>query len=646
VEITRVTAGDRSWNPGDPRWLPHNRNVLTFDYRAISFVDENQVRVRSWLEGLEPGWQVPQRPHQWNIHYNFLPPGRYRLHLQAANADDQWSEVASSEFIHIRFPFWHTGWFYSLVLFTVATVGFFSHRFVNQRRYLRLLRKEVISRVAELQQSESRFGVTLDSIADGVLTTGLKGDVLYMNPAAELIFGPSSENISSPVLRDLFRLPGISEKELNELIKHVFTGTVWTSRLKLERPDQDVQLIEVGTAALRDSDQQLLGAVIVVRDVTEKVRLQEELDQSQKLASLGTLAGGIAHDFNNLLAVIKWNVSALQQDANQTTQKHAIELIDNAVDQATTLSEQMLTFARGGIPLLQTCFLDTLIRSSIALHANESNLQFKVDLADDLWPVEVDTVQFNQVLNNLLTNASQAMPAGGTISVRAANRQLANNDGAGREVEIEIQDQGEGIPPDKLQRVFEPYFTTKSKGFGIGLATCYSIIKKHHGKLTVVSEVGQGSTFRIRLPASTNTPKAPEQNSQLEDNVSNRILVVDDDDLVRKSLTAVLKTAEFQVVAVSNGSEAITTYQQDQALGGHFHAVLIDLTMPGGLDGCETIKRLLKIDPDVRGIVISGYSDEQVLANYEQYGFVDRLQKPSSLEELQNVLNRLPVNQN
>ncbi len=344
VELVQATAGNQSWNPAQARKLLHDHNAVSFDYRAISFVDEREIQIRSWLEGLESGWQVSDRSYDWNIHYDFLPPGDYRLHLQAANADGRWSEMASSALIRILPPFWQTAWFYSVVLIGVAGAGFFTHRFFSQRRYLGRLKCEVVARVDELQQSESRFGVTLDSIADGVLTTGLDGEVLYMNPAAEQILGQSMEHTRGKKLSEFLATSGCTEKDRNALMTHLFEGTTWTSRLKLEKPDSSARLVEAGTAPLTSVDQKLLGAVVVVRDVTDKVRLQQELDQSQKLASLGTLAGGIAHDFNNVLAVIKWNLSTLRNDSGEPGQLHAIELIDDAVTQATNLSEQILTF--------------------------------------------------------------------------------------------------------------------------------------------------------------------------------------------------------------------------------------------------------------------------------------------------------------
>lgn len=644
LEITRTIAADESLPKRDEHIIAHHRNAVTFHYRINSFVNEKQTQIRSWLQGLETNWQAPEKPHDWKIEYNFLPPGIYQLHLQAANANGNWSEIATSETIHIRPPFWHTAWFHSLIWILVATVGFFSHRFVNQRRYLRRLKREAITRHAELKQSESRFGVTLNSIADGVITTGLEGELRYMNPAAEKIIGKSLADGDVDTLGKFLLALGCSPEDQHDLHEQVLEGTSWTTTLRFKKNGGEDRLVEIGTAPLRSDDQELLGAVVVFRDVTSKVRLQNELDQSKRLASLGNLAGGIAHDFNNLLAVIRWNLSTLNTQSDTEDRENSLELIEDALIQAMRLSEQILTFAQGGTPLLQSCALSGLIRNSTSLVPTDSKIEYVFNIEEDLWPVDVDTVQISQVLQNILSNATQAMPQGGLIKVRARNRFEMESTPPEPVVEIEIEDQGVGIGVDEIGRVFEPYFSTKKKGHGIGLATCYSIVQKHKGKLTVDSELGQGSTFRIQLPASTHTPRPTNEVAQPKVQIQSakRLLIIDDDELIRKSLTAILSLAGFHVITAGGGSEAIELYRNEMAAGQQIHAVLIDLTMPGGLDGCQTLTGLLDVDPTVRGIVISGYSDEQVLSNYRSHGFVGRLQKPCSLDEIKTVLGQLP----
>jgi len=269
----------------------------------------------------------------------------------------------------------------------------------------------------------------------------------------------------------------------------------WSSDqpLQLEMPDRSEKLVEVSFLPLKNVKRELLGAVIALRDVTDKTRLQKELANSQKLASLGTLAGGIAHDFNNLLSVIVSKASILSDELSGPLCQEAISRVDNAVMQARKLTGRFLTFSRENALLLETVQVVNLIRDASSMVTAESNIRCDLDIADDLFPVDVDAGQFNQVLNNLLSNARQSMPSGGQIRIGATNRVEPRTQD--RLVDIEIQDTGDGISPERLDRVFEPYFTTKKYGSGIGLATAYSILQQHNGRLTARSELGVGSSF-------------------------------------------------------------------------------------------------------------------------------------------------------
>ena len=385
----------------------------------------------------------------------------------------------------------------------------------------------------------------------------------------------------------------------------------------------------------------LLGAVIAIRDVTEKTRLQQELVNSQKLSSLGSLAGGIAHDFNNLLSVVIWNIAILREQLPKSLAQEPFELIDNTVLQARNLTNQLLTFAKGGKPRLETCYLDSLISDAVSIIPPESGCRIELNVVKDLLPVEIDIGQFNQVLTNLLVNAMQAMPSEGWIRICAKNcveSRITNE----RSVEIEISDTGIGIAPDQIDRIFDPYFTTKDNGSGIGLATAYSIVQQHRGNLTVRSKLGVGTSFRIVLPASSRIPREePSEKHSGEQLRAGRVLIVDDNDGVRETMGALLSAVGFEVLTVADGYDAIEIYQEEYSQGRSFHAVLLDLNIPNGLGGRETIKELLRIDSDVDGVVCSGYSDDQVLSDYKSYGFKARLSKPCTLKELTDVLSDL-----
>ena len=366
--------------------------------------------------------------------------------------------------------------------------------------------------------------------------------------------------------------------------------------------------------------------------------MQEDLLKGQKLESLGLLAGGIAHDFNNILTAIIGNVSLARMQVGEG-HKAAVRLAasENALARATDLTRQLLTFARGGEPIKKVIEVGGLLKeaASFAIHGSTVNCQFV--LADDLWLVEADEGQLSQVIQNLVINARQAMPEGGTLTLEAEN--IGSTLEGKRFVQITVTDSGTGIPEHHLQRIFDPYFTTKQLGSGLGLATCYSIIKRHGGNITVTSTLGKGSTFYVDLPAS-------EQGSAFETGLkmevvhgSGRVLVMDDEEPVREAAQAMLEELGYTVECAKNGSDTLDLYRQRKEEGTPFSAVIMDLTIPGGMGGKEAINLLLKIDPYVKAIVSSGYSTDPVMANYREYGFVAVLRKPYRPQEMSEILH-------
>ncbi len=641
LSLLRAQAGDRWWPAENSSSLAHDHNAISIHYRVVSFEDENEILVRHRLEGLETEWSDFARPHEWKVHYEYLPPGTYQLHVQAAGVSGQWSDVISSGKFIIRSPFWQTAWFYALLLIVVAAIGYGLNRLLIQRKYARRLERDVAYRIADLERSEERFGVTLSCISDGVITTDIGGEVQFMNPAAERIIEKHACDVLGQELVEVFSFYDPVQC-INELSTQIRQGSNWSSNnpLKIVATAGTLRLVDISTAPLRSTDKKLLGAVVVVRDVTQKFRLERQVATSQKLVSLGTLAGGIAHDFNNMLTVIMGSISAVRTARLDKDDQDSIEQIEAAIVQARRLTEQLLTFSKGGVPLLKTAYIQDLVRDSISFALRGSDVHCNLEIADDLLPVEIDCSQINQVLNNLLINARQSMPHGGIVHINARNifRDLGAR--GTRSIEISITDQGCGIPLDQIDRVFEPYFTTKPKGTGIGLATAYSIVHRHQGELTVESKLGHGSTFRIVLPSAAETPAAPDTRSRPSNSLA-RILVVDDDPKVRKSLKAMLASVGYQVVCARDGNEAILFFESEAAGGHWFDAVLIDLTIREGMGGLDTIERLLEIDPQVCAIAISGYSDDPVFSDHESFGFRDCLRKPFTLDELKNVLRRV-----
>ena len=394
-----------------------------------------------------------------------------------------------------------------------------------------------------------------------------------------------------------------------------------------------------------------LRAVIVSRDITLRRQMEEEIFKASKLESIGVLAGGIAHDFNNILTIILGNVSLAKSYADEDTPAPQIlEDAEAACLKAKDLTQQFLTFSKGGDPVKKLTSLSTLLHESVDFTLHGSKIRCEIVIKDELWPVDVDKGQIDQVIHNLILNSEQAMPEGGIVKVTAENITLDSESGLpleeGNYVRIAFQDRGVGISESHLTKIFDPYFTTKQKGSGLGLTTAYSIVKNHGGLLTVESRLGIGTTFYVYLPAplTKRYEEQPVQEPVQFENVSvqqARILVMDDEDAIRKSVGRMLAHLGYHVVVSEDGRQALQLHRMAKESGKPFDAVLMDLTVPGGMGGKQAVRLLLELDPDAKAVVLSGYSNDPVLADHASYGFRAGLSKPASLAELRKMLDRV-----
>lgn len=516
--------------------------------------------------------------------------------------------------------------------------------------------RSILSDITALRQTEAdlaaekeRLRVTLQSIGDGVIAIDTASRITFMNHVAEQLTGWPQHEAVGRLLPDVFYIINelTGEPYKNPLEQALQTGqpVALNTHTILIAKDGSQKLVADSGAPIYDVNHNIIGGVLVFRDVTKKRKLAEELSKTQKLESIGVLAGGIAHDFNNILTGILGNVSMAKIQLNPESPIYdTLVKAENASLRARDLTQQLLTFARGGSPIKETVSLNELITTSVSFAVRGSNILPKMAVAADLWPVEIDSGQINQVLNNLIINAEQSMPAGGTLTVAAENIELTGRENLpvaiGKYVKITVQDEGTGISQNHLSKIFDPYFTTKETGNGLGLATTYSIIENHDGYLHVVSKVNVGSTFSVYLPASKNNV-LPDSEAEPISPLSGlgRILVMDDEELIRDFLGKLLSKLGYGVSIAKSGEEAISLYQQAFETEDPFRAVIMDLTIPGGMGGKETIHRLLQIDPHVKAIVSSGYSNDPVMSNYEHYGFKGVILKPYQVNELSQCLH-------
>ncbi len=379
----------------------------------------------------------------------------------------------------------------------------------------------------------------------------------------------------------------------------------------------------------------------------DRLALERHQLQAQKLESLGVLAGGIAHDFNNILTAIMGNISYAKMDLDESQPaSEPLARAEKAVKRAARLANQLLVFAKGGDPVKKSISVHSIVHDTVSLTLSGTNIQAVIDLPADLYAVNADEGQISQAFHNIIINAVQAMPDGGSFTISANNVAINENNNlnlsAGDYVQISFTDEGLGIAAEQVGRIFDPYFTTKADGSGLGLASTYAIIKKHFGNISVSSSPGKGTTFKILIPACGEPVTEDLKEAHVPENAQRdySILVMDDDEMVRELAEITLKRLNYTVVCCNNGSEAVSLYRSARERGMPFSFVIMDLTIQGGMGGVEAAKQILAFDPEAQLIVSSGYSADPVMANFSDYGFCASLEKPYDVEEISRILQR------
>jgi PAS domain S-box-containing protein len=397
---------------------------------------------------------------------------------------------------------------------------------------------------------------------------------------------------------------------------------------------------------------------VILIDITKRKKAEDELLKNRKLESLGILAGGIAHDFNNILTGIVSGIGvAKMKTGNQSDIAEILDEIEKAAFKASELTKELLTFSRGGEPVLKLCEIKSIIGEAAQLSAFATSISFDIIIPDNLLCVTIDKGQIGQVTSNLVLNAIQAMPSGGTITIRAANVHTGSSLNGipenskkiddtlplsdGLYIKVDISDTGLGISEANLEKIFDPFYTTKPAGTGLGLATVYSILQKHKGYITVDSTVGKGTTFSFYLPASLEKCPGKSEDSRKNTPGNVRILVMDDDEIILFTLEKLLLATGHDVHCVRDGTDALKAYKEASDMKKPFAAVLMDLTIPGGMGGKETVQKLLASFPDAKAIAISGYHNDPLIANYKNFGFCAALKKPFRPDELGELLQKI-----
>jgi PAS domain S-box-containing protein len=506
---------------------------------------------------------------------------------------------------------------------------------------------------AALSEEKERLLVTLRSIGDGVITTDIEGRVMMMNKVAEALTGWSQGEAAGLPMSEVFcivdeRTRKSCENPVEKVLASGDTVTLANHTVLIAR-DKTERVIADSAAPIRDVNNNILGVVMVFRDMTGKKRMEDAVRNAEKLEAIGILAGGIAHDFNNLLGGIYGYLEMIKRDAERGDIKQITSCVVKALgtyERAKSITQQLLTFSRGGAPIRRTEPLDRLVRESVTYVLADSNVTPVFDIAEGQWFCHCDRTQISQALDNITINARDAMPEGGRLDV-SIKRLSRDEIPAGLPFEnylmIAIRDHGKGISEAHMPYIFDPFFTTKKQGSGLGLATSYSIIKKHNGLITAESTPGKGSIFRIYLPEAEAAPKvfSLASGKRIGRKSNGSILVMDDENVILEVVSAMLKAKGYKPVLARNGDEAIALVREASLNNHHFSAAILDLTIPGGRGGKETVRELLDIDADLKVIAASGYSNDPVMATPQEFGFSASLIKPFRLADVEQALKEL-----
>jgi PAS domain S-box-containing protein len=408
-----------------------------------------------------------------------------------------------------------------------------------------------------------------------------------------------------------------------------------------ESPEGSVQYVSWEILPWKTASGAVGGIIVFIEDNTERRRAEETLNNMQKLESLGILAGGIAHDFNNLLGGIFGfiDIAAMQTKDSNITRYLAQAL--NIIDRARGLTGQLLTFAKGGTPIKKLEALNPFIVDTVKFALSGSNVSSCYTIPENLWLCEFDKNQIGRVIDNIVINAQQSMPDGGMIEISAQNNTISENIHSklkkGYYVSISIKDNGIGIPKNILSRIFDPFYTTKTKGHGLGLATCFSIMQRHGGCIDVESEPGKGSTFTIFLPANPESDSIENANKLVGHCGNGTFIVMDDEEMLRETIGLMLDTFGYTVIQAESGWDVITQLQKEKE---SIVGMILDLTIPGGMGGKDAIAEIKKSAPEIPVFVMSGYSEDPVMAQPALYGFTASICKPFVIAQLSDLLER------
>ncbi len=463
----------------------------------------------------------------------------------------------------------------------------------------------------------------------------------YVNPKAEDVFGYTQEEIASMPLSGFIVEEDLGTAEQN--IRSLLSGESSITHSFIRGKRKDGTTIEIETEGTKTEINGKPAIIGTFLDITGRRKMEDEMRKIQKLESLSSFAGGIAHEYNNILTAIIGNLALAKMYAKPGFEVYDVLIeAEKASLRAKDLTSQLLSFATGGIQIKKVVFIQELLRDLTSLPSDSMNISCELIVPDSLWPVEVDEGQVGQAIDTLVRYAQQATPQDGKIRIFAENMIISHASALplreGRHIMIAIENQGCGIPEAELPTLFDPFSSADKKGGGLEFATAFAIVQKHHGHITTESHFGMGTTFRLFLPAMPEKPQLTTETFAVHPSRKGKILVMDDEEIVRVVVQRLLLQCGFEAELTKDGAEMLRQYREAKEAGRPFEAVILDLIIQNGMGGQEAMKNLLAYDPDVKVLVSSGYSNDPIMANFRDYGFSGFLPKPYKLDELKRAM--------
>ncbi len=508
----------------------------------------------------------------------------------------------------------------------------------------------------ELDSRKRLLDTLLANLPVGVfMVEAPTGKALIANAKAQELLGrgilPDANNENLSELYEAYRYGTMERYPVEEMpiVRGMYGESVTVDDLLVVRPDGVSKLLEIAGAPVLDAEGNPIASLVCFQDITDRKEQEKEQLRVEKLESLGVLAGGIAHDFNNILTSIMGNISLAQMFVNASSKSHKpLQEAEKGSMRAAELAHQLLTFARGGEPIKAVVSVGRLVKETASLVLSGSNVKGEVHIQDSVHSIEADEGQISQVCSNLIINAAQAMPGGGRLTISAENETLDDVNlcdlPAGPYVKLSFADEGCGISEEDQKKIFDPYFTTKLNGNGLGLASAISIVTRHGGHIGVKSTLGKGATFVIHLPSTGTAYGAanePQATSSIGLHAGGNILVMDDEEMIRELASGILDHLGYSVTTCADGASAVAEYQDAKEAGTPFSAVILDLTIPGGMGGMEAAEKIRESDPAARLIVSSGYSSDAIMSDFRKHGFSGAVSKPYKVADLGNLLSSL-----